>query len=504
VAGHIFLVVDDDFLLRAVSRVLTRAHYRVSTFHAAIDALAALDGVDGTTVDLLISDLHMPGMAGLELLERVRASWPSLPVMVLSGDRSAGSSIEALRRGAYDYLTKPLAAYEEVVVAVGRAVERHRLIERNRLLERQIDVSDRWKRIVGSAPAMRDLFGLVESVAPTDATVLLLGESGTGKEMLAGAIHERSMRAGGPFVAINCSALTDTLLESELFGHRRGAFTGASSSRKGVFEEASRGTLFLDEIGDISPAMQVRLLRALQEGEIKPVGSAETRKVDVRVVAATNRDLEAAAHAGSFRQDLYYRLNVVALELPPLRRRSEDIPLLVHHFLTRYAAKFGRPVSRVAPEAMEALQSYPWPGNVRELENVVQRAVVLAPGEVVSPDLLPIPVRHSRASALAERRFDLSFARAKQAAIDDFERNYLEDVLRRSAGRVAEAARMCGLDKSNFRRIIRRHRLDVAAFRRPQVDRASEGPRGSGGSVVTPEGSLDTAAGPSMARTADR
>jgi two-component system response regulator HydG len=475
-AGRIFLVDDDDLLLRAVTRVLTRARYQVSAFRSGAEALAALER-SGGALDLVISDLHMPGMDGFELLERVRASWPDLPVMVLSGDPSVKSSVEALRRGAYDYLTKPFEAYDEVVMAVERAIERRRLVERNRALERQIDVSDRFKGIVGATVSMRELFGMVDSVAPTDATVLLLGESGTGKEMLARAIHERSARASGPFVPINCSALTDTLLESELFGHVRGAFTGASTSRIGVFEEASRGTLFLDEIGDISAAMQVRLLRALQEGEIKPVGSTEIRRVDVRVVAATNRDLEAATRDRSFRQDLYYRLNVVALQLPPLRQRPEDIPLLVHHFLIRYAAKFSRAVVRLAPEAMEALQAYQWPGNVRELENVIQRAVVLASSEVLSVDLFPPSLRQHRGTPAPLRRFDLPFAEAKQAAIDEFERSYLADVLRRSGGRVAEAARLCGLDKSNFRRIIRRHGLDVTSFR-PAPPRSAQGGTG--------------------------
>jgi DNA-binding NtrC family response regulator len=466
-AGRVFVVDDDDLVLRAVGRVLTRAHYTVSTFRSGPEALSAVEK-SGGEVDLLISDLHMPGMDGFELLGKVRSSWPDLPVVVLSGDASPRSSVEALRRGAYDYLTKPLEAYDEVVLAVARAVERRRLIETNRQLKRQIDVSERWKGIVGATQAMRELFRLVEGVAPTDATVLLLGESGTGKELLARAIHERSARQAAPFLAINCSALTDTLLESELFGHVRGAFSGASTSRLGVFEEASGGTLFLDEIGDISPATQVRLLRALQEGEIKPVGSTEIRKIDVRVIAATNRDLEAAVRAGTFRQDLYYRLNVVPLELPPLRHRRDDIPLLLHHFLHRYSAKFGKAVSRATPAALEALQGYAWPGNVRELENVVQRAVVLAAGDEITLDGLPPAVRLQpgrEKEPAAARSFEVPFARAKQAAIEAFERGYVTDALTRTAGSVAEAARLCGLDKSNFRRIVRRYQIDAASFR---------------------------------------
>jgi DNA-binding NtrC family response regulator len=470
--GKVFVVDDDDLVLRAVGRVLTRARYDVSTFRSGPEALRAVER-SGGDIDLLISDLHMPGMDGFELLGRVRASWPDLPVVVLSGDASPNSSVEALRRGAYDYLTKPLEAYDEVVLAVARAVERRRLVESNRLLQRQIDLSERWKGVIGATPAMRELFRLVESVAPTDATVLVLGESGTGKELLARAIHERSARQAAPFLAINCSALTDTLLESELFGHVRGAFSGASSSRLGVFEEASGGTLFLDEIGDVSPATQVRLLRALQEGEIKPVGSTEIRKVDVRVVAATNRDLPAAVKAGVFRQDLYYRLNVVALELPPLRERREDVALLVHHFLQRYAARYGKAVTRVTSAALEALQAYSWPGNVRELENVIQRAVVLTAGEEVTLDGLPATVRPA-ASPPAARTFDVPFSKAKQEAVEAFERAYVTDALTRSGGSVAEAARLCGLDKSNFRRIVRRYQVNVGSFRKQSARRGGQ------------------------------
>jgi DNA-binding NtrC family response regulator len=471
-AGRVVVVDDDDLILRSLARALGRAGYQVLTCESAAGALGVLDR-EGQTLDLVISDLHMPDIDGFELLSRVRAGWPHLPVMMLSGDTAPASAVEALRRGAYDYLTKPLETYDGVVLAVARAVEHRRLVERNRLLERQIDVSERWKGIVGATPVMRELFGLVESVAPTDAAVLLLGESGTGKEVLARAIHARSARSGRPFVSINGSATNDTLLESELFGHVRGAFAGASGSRVGGFEEAAQGTLFLDEIGDLSPLIQERLLRVLEEGLVKPVGAADARKVNVRIVAATSRDLEAAVRAGTFRADLHRRLNVVSLELPPLRHRPEDIPLLVHHFLTRDGARYGKPASRFTAEAMEALQAHAWPGNVRELENVIQRVVVLSAADELGVEVLPAAVRTRPPPPEPVQHFDLPFGKAKQAAVQSFERSYLSDVLRRSSGKVAEAARLCGLDKSNFRRIIRRHKIDADDYRR----KTSGGPR---------------------------
>ena len=320
---------------------------------------------------------------------------------------------------------------------------------------------------------MRVVFDLVDGVARTSATVLLVGESGTGKELLARAIAERSARPGGPFIAINCAAFPDTLLESELFGHARGAFTGASAVRRGLFEEADGGTLFLDEIGDISPAMQVRLLRVLQSGEVKPLGSNEVRQVDVRVIAATNRDLRAAARDGSFRSDLYYRLDVVRIRIPPLRVRREDIPLLVDHFLARYASRYGNCTTPVEPEAMQLLLEYAWPGNVRELENLIQRALVLArgrplgvaairaslrvtcpvpimPAAVMPPDAMPPAVVPTGGPA------DLPFLEARARSVADFSRTYVADALGRSDGNVARAARIAGMDKSNFRRLLKR------------------------------------------------
>jgi len=316
------------------------------------------------------------------------------------------------------------------------------------------------RHLIGDSPAMRQVLDLVDRVAGTPVTVLLVGESGTGKELLARTIAERSARRDRPFLAVNCSALADSLLESELFGHVRGAFTGAVEARRGLFEEADGGTLFLDEVGDISPAMQVRLLRALQEGEVKPVGSPQVRRVDVRVVTATNRDLKAAVRAGTFRSDLFYRLDVFRIRIPPLRARREDIPLLVEHFALRHGSGVRQPID---PAALELLVAHAWPGNVRELENVVQRALVLGRGGAITAPAVraalqvTTPVETLPALAAASGGpADLPFLEARSRTLDSFTRSYLEDALRRADGQIARAARLAGMDKSNFRRLLRR------------------------------------------------
>jgi two-component system response regulator HydG len=309
---------------------------------------------------------------------------------------------------------------------------------------------------------MQAVFRLIEGVAYSSATVLIHGESGTGKELAARALHYKSPRADKPFVAVNCSALTETLLESELFGHVRGSFTGAVANKKGLFEAADGGTLFLDEIGDIPPSTQVRLLRALQEGEIKRVGSNDTIKVDVRVIAATNRDLVKAMQEGRFREDLYYRLNVISVQLPPLRERPEDIPLLVQHFLKKYGAKTGKELTRCEPAAMEALTTHRWNGNVRELENVIERAVVLAQGTTLTPADLPPNFGGERAGAevASSTLAHLPYAQAKKLALRAFERRYLTSVLQRSNGNISLAARQAGVDRSNFRRLLKQYAVE--------------------------------------------
>jgi DNA-binding NtrC family response regulator len=464
-AGRVIVVDDEESQLLSVVSLLRRGGFEVHSHRRAADVLKTLEAGAGAT-DAIFTDLHMPEMGGLELLSEVRAGWPDIPVVLMTADATITAAVQAMRQGAYDYLTRPFRQNEDVALVASRAVERRRLIARTHALEQTLDAADRFEGVVSESPAMREVFQIIEAVAPTDATVLLLGESGTGKELIARSIHARSTRRAGPFIPVNCSALTETLLESELFGHVKGAFSGATANRKGLFEEATAGTLFLDEIGDITPRVQVSLLRALQEGEVKPVGASTVRNVNARVIAATNRDLVAATKAKTFRADLYYRLNVVTFELPPLRERSEDISLLAHHFLQRYSQRFGKPARRLSPEAVDILQGYAWPGNVRELENAIQRMVVLSVAEELSPREVPAAIRAAAGPPRgAGRSFAQPYATAKETAVTDFERAYVESVLMQSGGNLAEAARLAGLDKSNFRRLARRHVVDFDRFR---------------------------------------
>jgi len=460
-APRIVLVDDDDLMRAATARTLKGLDFEVHDFSSADPALGFLSEHEHE-IDVIVSDLHMPVMDGLAFLAETRRCWPDLPFVMLTADSSSEPAIEALRQGAYDHLTKPLAPDEQLRFHLFRAVERHRLLRRTRELERQRDVEARFEGIVGTSAAMRAVFTLVERVATTDATTLVLGESGTGKELVARAIHARSRRAAKPFLAVNCSALSETLLDSELFGHVKGAFSGATSSRRGLFEEASGGTLFLDEIGDIDASVQVRLLRALQEGEIKPVGSSDVRKVDVRIIAATNRDLAADVRESEFREDLYYRLNVVSVDLPALRDRASDIPLLIAHFLAKYCARFDRPVPPIQPEAMRLLTSHRWPGNVRELENAMQRAVaVMVPGGAVTADVLPPALRDLPQPIQTSTVGDLSFSESRALVIAEFEKRYIAELLELDKGNITRAARRGGIDRANFRRLARRYGIDL-------------------------------------------
>jgi DNA-binding NtrC family response regulator len=454
--GHVFVVDDEPEPRRLVDRALTREGFTVTTFESAEEVLAALER-DAGVVDLLISDIHMPGLSGLELLPRVRDDWPELVVILLTGRTEVSVAVEAMRRGAYDYLTKPVDPINKLLPAVHRAVEHGRLLKRNSFLQAKLDASERSAGIIGDSKAMREVHSLVAAVAPTDATVLVLGESGTGKELVARAIHAQSKRAGKAFVDVNCGALTEGVLESELFGHAKGAFTGAIAARRGLFEEASGGTLFLDEVGELTQATQVRLLRVLQERKVRPVGSNETRDVDVRVIAATNRNLVERVEAGQFRQDLYYRLDVMTVQVPPLRERADDVPALVHHFLKKHSTRLGKHVAHVDPKALERLSQHGWPGNVRELENAVERAIVLATSDVFVESLLPSVLR---ARAPEPRGDDPRLTQPLALAKASFEREFLEHLLARAEGKLGRAARLAGVDASNLRRLLKRHGLE--------------------------------------------
>jgi DNA-binding NtrC family response regulator len=382
-ATTVLVVEDDRSNLESLERLLSREGYRVLTAH---DARSALDLLRKQRVPVVVTDLMMPGLSGIDLLKAVKATAPETEVIMMTAYGTVEAAVEAMRGGAYDFVEKPLKRVQ-ITKSIAKAVEKAGLVAENRSLKEEISQL-RKREIIGSAPALRQVLEVAGQAAPSAATVLILGESGTGKELLARFVHARSQRASGPFVAVNCAAIPESILEAELFGHEKGAFTGAVQRREGRFAQARGGTLFLDEIGELSQSVQVKLLRVLQEGEYEPLGG-RTQRADVRIVAATNRDLSQEVRAGRFREDLYYRLNVIAITSPPLRSRPGDVPLLVEHFLRVFGQRNGKGPFTVSPAAMEKLSRYTWPGNVRELENTIERAVVLSRGTTL--DLADFP-----------------------------------------------------------------------------------------------------------------
>jgi two-component system response regulator HydG len=465
------LVVDDEpTLLRALEALLVRKGHQVVALDSPIAATQRLAQED---FDVALLDVKMPELSGLELLTAVKHRRPEVEVIMMTGHATVETALAAVKAGAYDYLTKPFDDVEHVARVVSKAAERKFLFDRNRELETALKERDGaagpGDGIIGNSGPIRDVQRMIDAVAYSAATVLVHGESGTGKELVARALHAKSPRRSQPFVALNCGALTETLLESELFGHVKGAFTGAQRDQKGLFDAADGGTIFLDEIGDIPPATQVRLLRVLQEGELKRVGSAESIRVDVRVIAATHRDLPKLVKAGKFREDLFYRLNVIAIPIPALRERIEDVPLLAHHFLRRYTDRLGKKVKTLAPETIELLCGYRWPGNVRELENAIERAVVLCRGDVVTPADLPPAVSGRTAPLIREAPvagddaswLALSYAAAKEQALRRFEKGYVDALMRACDSNISAAARKAGMDRSNFKRVLRKYRQDV-------------------------------------------
>ncbi|HEY4183526.1 MAG TPA: sigma-54 dependent transcriptional regulator [Polyangia bacterium] len=427
------LVVDDEANARtALAELLRDEGYRVET---AADGFKALGKMDDLNPDLVLTDLKMPGMGGVELLEKVCIADPEIVVIVMTAFGAVETAVEAMKKGAADYLTKPLNT-TELFLVLEREMERRRLRREAGQLRARLAERYSFANIIGSAPAMQAVFKTVAQVAPARASVLIMGESGTGKELIAAAIHQHSPRAKGPFVKLHCAALAETLLESELFGHERGSFTGAAGRREGRFQQANGGTLFLDEIGEISPSVQVKLLRFLQEHEFERVGGNETVRVDVRVVAATNRDLKAEVTSGRFREDLYYRLNVIALQMPSLRDRRSDVPMLAAFFLNKYARENGKTIEGFSDEALALLSTYDWPGNVRELENVVERAVVLCnDNRVASGELPPHLVPASENGGI----------RIPGSTLDEIEHHAIRKTLEATGGSTSKAAEILGI-----------------------------------------------------------
>jgi DNA-binding NtrC family response regulator len=450
------LIVDDDRAMREMLGSLFVEHgYEVETDASADLALARLADHD---FDVVLSDIRMPGRSGVEMVVEVKRLRPQTPVILMTAFGSVASAAEAMRAGAFDYITKPFEP-DVVIFALDRAVERRTLEEENRRLRRAVDRTANLGDLVAASPAMREISALIRKVAHNRSSVLITGESGTGKEVVARALHFTGARAAKPFVPINCTALPEGLLESELFGHVRGAFTGAHASKKGLFEEANGGTLFLDEIGDMGLALQSKLLRVLQDREIRPVGGNSSVKVDVRIVAATNKDLSREVAEGRFREDLFYRLAVIPIHLPPLRERPEDVPALAEAFLRKHDETG---THRLSPEALERLLAHPLRGNARELENLIERAIALSEDEEIDGDSLPIAPAAGEIAPLPSTEATLRASAKRRLSLAELEELYIDEVLRSTGGNKVRAASILGIDrKTLYRRAERKASGDV-------------------------------------------
>jgi two-component system, NtrC family, response regulator PilR len=458
-AGRVLVVDDERSVRELLSIVLKRDGHDVLL---AEDGAAAVEVLKRERIDILITDIRMPVMNGVDLLRAAKGIAPELATIVMTAFASTETAVEALRLGASDYVHKGPQLQSDLRMRVGKELERKRLQQENVLLKRVLQTSHQFSNIIGSSGPMIALFQLVETIAPTSSTVLISGESGTGKELVARAIHFNSPRKDRPFVAVNCGALSETLLDSELFGHMRGAFTGAESNKKGFIEVAEKGTIFLDEIGEMSPVVQVKLLRVLQERKFRRLGGTEEIDADIRILAATNRDLSKMVAEGSFREDLFYRINVIPLRLPPLRERLDDIPQLAEHFVAKFAERMGKPITGISKAALARLREYAWPGNIRELENAMERAVALERTPSILPESLPeqlsgpvieAPLAVPATDAFPDAGFDL------ERHVQHIEREYIAEALRRAGGVKVKAAELLGMSFRSFRYYTKKYNL---------------------------------------------
>ncbi|NNG01705.1 MAG: sigma-54-dependent Fis family transcriptional regulator [Desulfobacteraceae bacterium] len=458
------LIIDDEQDMR---RLLKRSlepdlNCRVETSSSGENALKKMAE---ESFDLVVADIKMPGMSGLELLPLVKRDHPDLPVIMMTAFGHIETAIEAMKHGAYDFITKPFD-HDALVIRLEKALERRELVKENLRLQLECRQSDAFQEIIGKSAAMQKVFETIRMVAKSDLTVLITGESGTGKELTARAAHSLSVRTKAPFISVNCPTVPEHILESELFGYKKGAFTHATGNKDGLFQTADQGTIFLDEIGDVSPAIQTKLLRVIQEKEFKPLGSNKSVYVDVRIIASTNQDLKKKIEEKEFREDLYYRLNVLPIRLPPLRERPEDIPLIAGHLLEKHCAKLNKPLKRISGELMENMTQRYWEGNVRELENIVIRGIMFSPSADITPADVGLSGDASRpAGGIPGAVFDMPYREAKEVTLRTFNHAYIGDLLSRYHGNVTRAARECGLERQSLQQIIRRYGIKADEYR---------------------------------------
>jgi DNA-binding NtrC family response regulator len=458
---RILVVDDEEIVVRSCVRILGESGYEVDS---VTDGLEALKKIEENRCDVMILDIMMPKIDGLEVLRRVKESHPDIDVIMVTGLSQIETAVRAMKLGAFDYLSKPFDP-DELTLVVERAVERRRLLQENLNLRQEVSSKYRFENIIGASPAMQSVYRLIAQCAPTSSTVLITGESGTGKELIARAIHFNSQRRDRPFVPVDCNALTETLLESELFGHVKGSFTGAVANKKGMFEIANGGTLFLDEIGNLSLSTQAKLLRVIQEREFRAVGDTRAQTADIRLITATNKDLKTMVAENSFRDDLFYRVNIFPILMPPLRQRREDIPALAFHFLKIFREELGKDVAEFSEGAMSALVNYDWPGNVRELENTVHRAAILATDKVIRQAHLPNVADVSLPLGLDVPRTGDELKQLKKIAreksVEDIEKLFVLEALKRNSWNVTNSAEQTGMQRANFQALMKKHGIRV-------------------------------------------
>ena len=469
-AGKILIVDDEKDMLALLQRIISEEtdHELVTT----TNPLKAIELFKNRSFDLVITDLKMPKMDGIRLLEEVKKLRPKTSVVILTAYATIETAVEAIQKGAYDYITKPFRR-ERILLTIDKVMKWQEMVSENLALRQALAEKSGFSPLIGSTPVMKEMFERIKQVAPTMATVLITGASGTGKELVARAIHQNSLRSSKKIITVNCTAIPEQVIESELFGHLKGAFTGAWRDKKGLVEEAHEGTFFLDEIGDLSPQMQTKLLRLLQEGEYKPVGGVVTKKADLRFIAATNHNLKQDIQEKRFREDLYYRLNVIRFEIPPLKERKEDIPLLSYHFLKKYARINQKDIQDISPSAMQALLFHEFPGNVRELENIIERGVIFCTTDSLDVKNLFLDKEHETFYPdLDQGASRQSFKEAKDRMILMFHEQYIRSLLRESKGNISKAAEMAGIQRQYLHRLMKESGIDAADFRQKGQDQS--------------------------------